>query len=218
MGGNFLATWRPLLHPMLVHFPIALIFVSVALDWIGFALRLPNLTRAGFYVLVLGAAGAGLAAISGPDHAGGDAAVQSLLVSHQTFALITVALAVGLLLIRYLAAEGLGGIGAVGYLAATLALLVAVTLTGYYGGELIYHHGIGVVSNGIVAGDGGPQGAHVPVKPLVALLGLFTVAAMGGWLLLGARFAPAAYARWRKGLRSELDGTPAPIWTLRRGR
>jgi uncharacterized membrane protein len=27
---------RPLLHPMLVHFPIALLFASVALDWLGY--------------------------------------------------------------------------------------------------------------------------------------------------------------------------------------
>ena len=31
---------RPLLHPMLVHFPIALIVASVALDWVGYWLRL----------------------------------------------------------------------------------------------------------------------------------------------------------------------------------
>ncbi len=215
MAGNLLATWRPLLHPMVVHFPIALVYVTVALDWIGYLFRLPAVTRAGFYVLVAGTAGAGAAAITGPDHAGGDATVQSLMVSHQSFALIAVALAVGLLLIRFFAIDGMTGVAAGAYLAATLALLAAVTLTGYYGGELIYHHGIGVVTNGQVAGDGGPQGAHLPVKPLVALLGLLTVGAMGGWLLAGSRVAPVAYAAWRKGLRQELDGTRSRLWTLR---
>lgn len=218
MGGNLIASWRPLLHPMVVHFPIALVYASVALDWIGYLFNLPGLTRAGFYTLVLGAAGSGVAALTGPDHAGGDATVQSLLLSHQSFALITVALAVGLLLIRFFAADGLAGAGAAVYLMASLGLLAAVTLTGYFGGELIYHHGIGVVTNGPVAGGGGPEGTLLPVKPLVALLGLLTVAAMGAWIFFGNTLAPAAYGVWRQGLRQEREGTHPRLWTLRRVR
>jgi uncharacterized membrane protein len=135
---------RPLLHPMLVHFPIALIFASVALDWVSYWLRLTNLTRAGFYLLFLGAAGAGGSALSGPDHATGDASVTNLLVLHQSFALATVALAVGLFLVRFFAVDGIGGRWALVYLAVTLALLATLSLTGYYGGELTYHHAVGV--------------------------------------------------------------------------
>jgi uncharacterized membrane protein len=85
---------RSLLHPMIVHFPIALLFASVALDWAGYWLKHPNLTRAGFYILVLGALGAGGAALTGPDHVTADASVMSLLADHQNFANLTVALAV----------------------------------------------------------------------------------------------------------------------------
>jgi hypothetical protein len=70
---------RPLVHPMLVHFPIALLFASVALDWLGYWLQHPNLTRTGFYRLTLGALGTGVAALSGPDHATGDPSVPFLL-------------------------------------------------------------------------------------------------------------------------------------------
>jgi hypothetical protein len=38
----------PLLHTMLVHLPIALLFGSVAFDWIGLWLKHAGLTRAGF--------------------------------------------------------------------------------------------------------------------------------------------------------------------------
>jgi uncharacterized membrane protein len=122
---------RPLIHPMLVHFPIALLFATVALDWLGYWLKHPNLTRAGFYTLVLGALGAGVAALSGPDHATGDPSVPGLLASHQNVASLTVALAVGLFTWRFLAARGISGGWALLYLVFTLALLVAVSLAGY---------------------------------------------------------------------------------------
>jgi uncharacterized membrane protein len=146
MLTNLASDLRPLVHPIMVHVPIALLFASVGLDWAGFWLRYVNLTRAGFYLLVLGAAGAGVAALSGPDHAGGDAAVIALLVSHQSFALVTVALAVSLTGVRFLAAEGIQGRWALIYLACTLALLSTLALTGYYGGELTYHQGVGVTT------------------------------------------------------------------------
>ena len=92
--ASFLNSLRPLLHPILVHFPIALLFASVALDLVGYIFRITNLTRAGFYVLALGVAGAGVAAIVGPDHATGSATADALLIAHQNLALLTVALGV----------------------------------------------------------------------------------------------------------------------------
>ena len=79
---------------MLVHFPIALLFTSVALDLSGYLLAQTSLTRAGFYLLLLGVAGAGVSALAGPDHATGSAAADALLILHQNFALLTVALGV----------------------------------------------------------------------------------------------------------------------------
>ena len=46
--NGLVAQLRPLLHPMLVHFPIALLFASVALDWVGYWLKLPNPTERAF--------------------------------------------------------------------------------------------------------------------------------------------------------------------------
>ncbi len=196
MGGNLIAQLRGVLHPILVHFPIALLFASVALDWVGYLFRSSGPSRAGFYTLALGAAGAGVAALTGPDQARGDATVGSLLTLHESFALITVALAVSLLLVRYMAADGFGGGSALLYLAATLALLAVVALTGYYGGELTYHQGIGVVVSGRPVIPDGLYGANVPVKPMTALIGLIAVAVLGGWLLAGRQLAATYYQHW----------------------
>lgn len=216
------AQLRPLLHPMLVHFPIALLFASVALDWLGYWLKHPNLTRAGFYTLVLGAFAAGIAALSGPDHATGDASVPALLAAHQTWASVTVGLAVVMVAARFIAARGLSGGGAILYLVATLALLVAVSLTGYFGGEMTYHHAVGVAVNNVpvVASSGDASAVHplIPAKPFVALVGFLSIVGLCAWMVLGRRLVPSYYPIWWRAVRQELANAGAPLWTLRRGR
>ncbi len=212
---------RPLVHPMLVHFPIALLFASVVLDWLGYLLKHPNLTRAGFYSLTLGALGAGIAALSGPDHAVGDPSVPLLLASHQNFASLTVGLAVVMFAARFLAAEGLRGSGAAAYLVASVVLLVAVSLTGYYGGEMTYHHAVGVTMGAAPAdvGEGiASVRAWVPTKPFVAVLGFLCIVGFVGWLTLGRRIAGSYYDTWWQAVRRELANANAPLWTLQRGR
>jgi uncharacterized membrane protein len=216
---SFLDPLRPLLHPILVHFPIALLCVSVALDITGYFLGVIHLTRAGFYLLVLGVAGAGVAALAGPDHAIGSAAADALLIAHQNFALLTVALGVSLLLVRFFAADGIVAPWALLYLVVSLALLGVLALTGYYGGELTYHQGAGVVTSAgpVIVPTGPLTDVHTLVKPLVALMGLITVALMGGWLLVGGRLAPHYHKLWMAGLRGELASAPGRLWTLQRG-
>jgi uncharacterized membrane protein len=131
--SNFLNSLRPLLHPILVHFPIALLFACVALDLAGYIFRIANLTRAGFYVLTLGVAGAGVSAIIGPDHATGSAAADALLIAHQNVALLTVALGVSLLLVRFFAADGIVSPWALLYFLVALALLGVIRRSGPHG-------------------------------------------------------------------------------------
>lgn len=218
---NLVAQLRPLLHPMIVHFPIALLFASVALDWLGYWLKHPNLTRAGFYTLLLGALGAGIAALSGPDHASGDPSVPALLAAHQNFACLTVALAVTLVAVRFFAADGLSGGGAAVYLLSTVALLAAVSLTGYYGGEMTYHHAVGVTG---AMGSGAADSAIsatvqplLPAKPFVALVGFLATIMFVGWLVAGRLILPRYAARWWRALKREAANTQAPLWTLQRG-
>jgi uncharacterized membrane protein len=201
---------------MLVHFPIALLFSSVALDWIGLWLNHAGLTRAGFYTLILGALGAGMAALSGPDHVTSDATVSALFVSHQSFALLTVSFAVSLVVVRFFAVDGISGVWALGYLVCTLALVTVVSLTGYYGGELVYHQAVGV---SLPAGASLPTGDFVarppvPVKPAVALLGFLCVVGLGLWFTAGRMLVPRYYMAWWRAVRQD-RATGGAIWTLR---
>lgn len=223
MHGSLFTDLRPLVHPMVVHFPIALLFASVALDWAGYWLRHPNLTRGGFYTLVLGAMGAGVSALTGPDHVSGDATVAALLANHQSFALLTVAIAVSLVAVRFLSTEGIAGRWAWIYLGCTVVLLVTLSLTGYFGGEMTYHQGVGVVTSQAAAAPGSVGGessgaGSVPAKPLVALIGLLATAGLFVWLFAGRALAGAYYTAWWRAVRSEYANAGSPLWTLRRGR
>lgn len=216
MLSQLISQLRPLLHPMLVHFPIALLFASVALDWAGYWIKHPNLTRAGFYVLMLGALGAGVAALTGPDHVTGDASVMSLLADHQNFASLTVALAVSMTAVRFLTVGGIRGSWALLYLLFTLLLLVTVTLAGYYGGELTYHHGVAVTVLPVRASAPAVR-PLVPAHPFVALLGFLSLVGLFAWFIFGRSIVPTYYASWWNAVRQEYGNAGAPLWTLQRG-
>lgn len=90
------------LHPIIVHFPIALLIVSVALDFAGIFLRRAGLTTAATWCLVLGVPGAVAALGSGwlREHDVSAALAGSLLHLHKVAAVLTSILFGVLLLLR----------------------------------------------------------------------------------------------------------------------
>ena len=135
------------IHPIIVHFPIALLCVSVAFDilarrWPGSGLR-----DTSFYCLLAGALGAALAVVTGgmeeelAERAG---APESVLELHESLGTVTLIVFVALLGLRLAMQRGwikdipplTLGLGVIG--------VVLLALTGYWGGELVYVYGIGV--------------------------------------------------------------------------
>lgn len=90
------------LHPIIVHFPIALLIVSVALDFAGVFLRRAGLTTAATWCLVLGVPGAVAALGSGwlSEHDVNAALAGSILHLHKVAAVLTSVLFGALLLMR----------------------------------------------------------------------------------------------------------------------
>jgi uncharacterized membrane protein len=149
---NLVPGWAPNIHPLLVHFPIALLITAAALDLVGWAFRRNTPLREAATVLYVAGTGAALAA-----YVTGRAAsqilwfpgmAQAVVREHWDWAFRTVwffsmMTAVRLLLLRpsrrdpspaliaALALSGLVGIG----------LLIE---TGDRGGRLVYQHGVGV--------------------------------------------------------------------------
>ena len=134
------------IHPMLVHFPIGLFFLSLLLDVASFVFSgASNLVLASFYAISLGVVVALVAAVPGfvdysdirNDHPG-----KRTATAHMTLNLIVVALYAINLAVRFSADVDLRV-----HPSAFVLSLVGVTLlsiSGYLGGRLVYDDGIGV--------------------------------------------------------------------------
>ncbi len=135
------------IHPMLVHFPIALLSASMLCDLLALRWRPDEFRIAGLYTLVLGLAGALLSVISGHmaeeavEHSG---VPEQILEIHEKLGFATFWIFAGLLGLR--AAERLGWIGWQRMITIAVGMVAVLVLfvTSYYGGSLVYDYGAGV--------------------------------------------------------------------------
>lgn len=137
------------LHPMVVHFPIALLITGFLFEIAGLVIKKEFFSKAGFYLLILGSAGVLAAYFSGQNAGSGieeAGPLKDALEMHEDAALLAailsgVALAVRLGLVFYKKYQG-----ALKYVSVILffAAVLAIGKTGYYGGDLVYKHAAGV--------------------------------------------------------------------------
>lgn len=135
-------------HLMLVHFPIALLFVAVVFEVIGHLRGREDFQKAGLYTLLAGFAGAVLAAFTGKvaeeslerfltRRPGGPA----LLEAHEIAAYATVGIFAAVLLWRTLGRRTLRGSVLVAYLLLAAVGLGSLGVTGFLGGEMAHPQG-----------------------------------------------------------------------------
>jgi uncharacterized membrane protein len=157
------------IHPVVVHFPIALLFTAILFEVLGFLYRHETFRQFGHWLLILGLIG-GLAA------AGfgwwGEGAVKAAGVPgdaidrHESFAVATL-IAFGLLLIfRRWARDRWSARDKAIYLAMAIAGLLLLATTGYFGGDLVYRYGAGVqkAATGSPVSPAAPPSADHPKK------------------------------------------------------
>lgn len=136
------------IHPMLVHFPIALLIAGFFSDILGLFVKKEFFTRAGFYLLILGTLGAIAAVITG--HMAGDGiesgSLKQAVEVHEDAGTLTLWLALITSAFRIVLVwlEKYRGILKAAALVLFLATVLSVARTGYYGGELVYKHAAGV--------------------------------------------------------------------------
>jgi len=132
------------LHPMMVHFPIALVLIGFLADAVSlFYKKEACLSKTGFYLLVIGTLAAIVTWLSGfiftSDMSG---AAGTIRETHELFASVTVGLLLItaslriLLLAKNIETPGLKWVAFALYGLAT----VCVTITGLYGGSLVYNY------------------------------------------------------------------------------
>lgn len=140
------------LHGMVVHFPIALLFVSVGLELLALAPKWRgSLQPAALVTLLVGALGAFFSVVTGPeDNARG---VTQLMHTHESWAKISMlifgALAIWRLILAWRKKTVTGPAVAI-YLVAAAIGLGSLGYVGYLGGKMVYEEAVGVQRNGVL--------------------------------------------------------------------
>ena len=137
----------PPLHPILVHFPIGVVLLSFAIELVAAITHHKEISRFGWWIQLAGlltlaaAVGSGLLAARSESMTpmAGDT-----FATHEQLAFVTVSCMAVLVLWRAARRGAVPPEAPVGYM-LLFALCVGVLLaTGWFGGELVYAHGIGV--------------------------------------------------------------------------
>ncbi len=135
------------LHPVIVHFPIALLATAIFLEVIELFLKRDALREAATWLLGLGFLGGLVATVTGilAEEAAEEMGVpESAIETHELLAFATLAVFAVLIAIRWLQRKRripeFPGI----VLAIGLVGVILIGLTGYFGGDLVYRYGAGV--------------------------------------------------------------------------
>jgi uncharacterized membrane protein len=135
------------LHPIFVHFTIALTSASLIFDALGFFLDKASLTAAGGWTLVgsavmtLGTLSTGLTSATRAPVEEGEA--RSFLRAHMALGFIYYGLLAAITFWRASLWQSGQGVSWV-YLAALAFVSLVMTVQGYLGGELVYRYGVEV--------------------------------------------------------------------------
>lgn len=143
-------------HPMLVHFPIALLFTSVLFDGVGVLSERESFRDGAFWLLVLGVAGGVASVVSGlaAEEVVAELGVaESLIERHESLAFLTMGIFAALLLGRLWLRNQLTGRTLSVYLLVSALGLVVLSATGHYGGSLVHDHGTGAQAGKRVQSD-----------------------------------------------------------------
>lgn len=137
------------IHPMIVHFPIALLILGFLSEVVGLISKKEFFDDAAFLLLITGALGAVAAVLSGSYAAGGleeAGTLKQAVEIHQGAAELAMWLALVAAAFRIVLAFTKKYTGFLRYVAVFLFLItvLAVARAGYYGGELVFKHAAGV--------------------------------------------------------------------------
>jgi uncharacterized membrane protein len=135
------------LHPLFVHFPIALLLASAASYFLGTVFRKEELFTAGKWTLYLGTVAAaltvwtGLQAASTVSHGAG---VHELMIIHQYFGYVILGLSVILSLWLLISKAHMPGKGRFLFLILLFVLTGLVAQSADFGGRMVFQHGVGM--------------------------------------------------------------------------
>lgn len=136
-------------HPLLVHFPVALYYSFLAAEVLAWVARSEPLRHAASWMLYFGTAGAAAAVAAGfhaADTVGHSEEVHAILERHETYGLTVLALGLLLSLLRWAMRARVTHLRRVVQLALALVLVSVMTLAADLGGHMVYGHAVAVRS------------------------------------------------------------------------
>ena len=137
------------LHALLNDLPAALLVTAVLFDVAGLVTRRPTFRQVGFWTMVVGVIGAGLAVISGlqaEEYIAHGEAVHRVMETHEQFGLMSLATFGVLALWRIFREKRMGGLERSLMLILSLGGVGLLVTTGLYGGRLVFDHAAGIPS------------------------------------------------------------------------
>lgn len=141
----------PPVHPAIVHYPIALVPVSVVADLLARVTSSASLRAAGWWALLGAAVGAALALVAGLSDMSREKighAAHGRVHRHMKVGFVLFTLIAGLTVWRWLIYAELRSGPGWGYLAAAAVVLALTIFQGWLGGKLVYSDGVGVAPTG----------------------------------------------------------------------
>ena len=150
-------------HPLFVHFPIALLLESLAFYFLGTIFKKDELLRAGKWTLYFGTLSAavtvwtGLQAAKTAPHEG-DA--HQLMMMHQYFGFTVLGLSLALSAWIFFSKSYIPSKGRILFLAGLVLLGAALTQGADFGGRMVFLHGVGVGKKSMLQQAGHDHGAH----------------------------------------------------------
>ena len=133
-------------HPMVVHFPIALVLSAVALDLIAIVFKRPGLHRIALWNLSLGTLGAGLAVLSGlraEAVAKHTFEIHQVMELHKRLGITTLILGLMAVSLRLATRDRLTSRARAIVLLLSVGMACTLAWGAHLGGRLVYEFGVG---------------------------------------------------------------------------
>lgn len=133
-------------HPLVVHFPIALLFSAVALDLAAIALKQPGLHRIALWNLSLGTLGAGIAVLTGLRAEGvakHSFEIHQVMELHKRLGIVTLILGLMVVSWRLKQRDRLSPRARIATIFLSTIMAGTLAWGAHLGGRLVYEFGVG---------------------------------------------------------------------------
>ena len=133
-----------LIHPKVIHFPIALFIGAMGMEVLSLIFKKDNLHRTAFHMYILATVITPFGVLTGLQEAEHLHLGHPILTIHRNFALLTMWGSLVSLPIFWLAKKKSEKVLRIVFIVFLLMLVGFVSITGHNGGRMVYEYGVGV--------------------------------------------------------------------------